>query len=244
MKHGEASEQSRKAEPRAFTLIELLVTIAIIAILAAMLLPALGRGKGAAQRIACLSNLKQFLSASLFYANDNDDQFPRRASPSWMEILKPEYQNLRLLKCPSDPTASSDTNSIYPGHAAPRSYIYNGWNDYFEETLSPEQWDLYTNYKWPFGLKMSVIPHPSDTIVFGEKKGESHHVHMDFYQGNGNDYDELEQTMHLRGPGHAGSSNYVFVDGSARTLRYYRALSPVNLWAVTDLWRTNAAMQF
>jgi prepilin-type N-terminal cleavage/methylation domain-containing protein/prepilin-type processing-associated H-X9-DG protein len=73
--HGGAKRRraSLASRPSAFTLIELLVVMAIIGILMAMLLPALTRSKMAAQKLACLDNLKELQICWHLYAGDNDD---------------------------------------------------------------------------------------------------------------------------------------------------------------------------
>jgi prepilin-type N-terminal cleavage/methylation domain-containing protein len=67
-----------KMKDRAFTLIELLLVIAIIAILAGLILPALASAKRKAQKTSCLSNFRQIGLAFKMYAGDNEDRFPDR----------------------------------------------------------------------------------------------------------------------------------------------------------------------
>jgi len=217
----------------AFTLIELLVVIAIIAILAAMLLPTLARAKESGKRIACLNNLRQLSLSAQMYVSDSQGFYPPRSiTDRWPDKLYDYYgKNVKLLLCLTEttsPVSNGSSNSNNVADAAPRSYFINGWNDYF---VGP------TNSGMNLGdsLKENAILHPSDTIVFGEKKSEAGDYYMDLLEGGGNDFSGiLEQARH---DGKSGS-NYAFSDGSARYLKNHTALYPLNLWAISDANRS------
>ncbi len=79
---------------RGFTLIELLVVIAIIAMLMAILMPALGRVKRLAQRIVDASHVRGMGQGTLIYAQENDDEFPisgGRGTDQWTTLQAPTY---------------------------------------------------------------------------------------------------------------------------------------------------------
>jgi prepilin-type N-terminal cleavage/methylation domain-containing protein/prepilin-type processing-associated H-X9-DG protein len=106
---------SRYATGRGFTLIELLVVISIIGVLAAMLMPALGRSKETARGTACLSNLRQLGLAVQMYVQEQNYRLPiiydqpitnsspqLTPGPGLGEVLRDYLGNTNVIRCPSD----------------------------------------------------------------------------------------------------------------------------------------------
>ncbi len=223
-------------------MIELLVVVAIIAILAGLLLPALGRAKEAGKRISCLNNMRNLGTALKMYAQENEGFFPpRHYGPYWTSYLSNYYQNNKVLLCPSDgpdmpQTAGSGLAAKFPFDAAPRSFMINGWNDYIKVYHPTNMADYQAGRSWVC-VNETAVREPSDTIVFGEKDNQSGHFYMDYEDFD--DVSQLDQNRHMSGGknSRAGGSNYIFADGSARGLQFGRTLNPRNLWAISDQYR-------
>ena len=118
---------------RAFTLIELLVVIAIIALLMAILMPALARVRKQAKNVICRANLKQWGLVWAMYTEDNSGKFPGYLANDWMFQLVQYYSDTEdLLYCPMTTRTMEEgappRYAIIGTFADPRgSYALNEW---------------------------------------------------------------------------------------------------------------------
>lgn len=159
----------------AFTLIELLVVISIIALLLAILMPALGKVKEAAKLTICSTNQHQLLLGVNTYAASNDDTYPTKVGNSW-----PNYLNYHS----GTSTRSNNAMHIFLGDYLPEVNVFSctlgpgqsdnmqqQYVDYRNATLIPEGTLVSYNMFWG-GYTFGPTPGSmSEKIFTGPKKG-------------------------------------------------------------------------
>ena len=165
----------------AFTLIELLVVISIIALIIAILLPALGQARESAKVMTCLSNARQIALAMAVYTDEQQERFPAHRSVSlgadawgWNDkLLEFEYVSTEdVFRCPSVPYWESNKN---PGTTHPvvvtgregLDFIPYGYNSFWLG------YDPYNGSSHPTGrnyTKRSDVKNPSDLMMVSDSQ--------------------------------------------------------------------------
>src|SRR5512133_3369391 len=168
-----------------FTLIELLVVIAIIAILAAMLLPALSKAKRKADRVSCISNLRQVGLFMQYFTDDNLDTFPAHRNQGegdnattaltnwWGTCIIGYAKNMtNLFHCPAIKSRQLENGATWDWrfdcHLVGYGYnaFFLGYHPYTSGSISCGGITFRTDSK----LKRSAVKTPSDCFMIGDSQ--------------------------------------------------------------------------
>lgn len=201
--------------PRGFTLIELLVVIAVTAILAALLLPALGRARSSARSIQCLSQMRQLGLAVTLYAEDHGDEFPRSQHSAFAHRQSTWGRALTPYLGSDTTTWTNRLRDVYhcPSDRRDASWSY-GLNVYFE--LGPEDDYEGKPHTW---RRVGLVPNPTATIAFAENASGADHIMPNYWVSARDAVDVASQR-------HQQRSNYNFVDGHAETREFPTLYDP------------------
>ena len=222
----------------AFTLIELLVVIAIIAILAAILFPVFARARENARRSSCMSNLKQIGLGALQYSQDYDEMvLPFRQSQSgsisvmpFSALVQPYVKSVQIFKCPSNTTNGNmqgTPNAAQGVPGIPRSYQANAGST--SGTNSPgELRPMVGLNATPSTVNMASFESTSTTILITE------HATRD--QPDIFDRGAVEGLQ-----GHLGTTNFLYVDGHAKSLRPTATGTDLCQWTVNNASSASAS---